>query len=194
MATRSPPASRTLRMAACWPIRFGGPDSLLFRSGQRGTTAMRRSVGDRSRAAAFTYARATLRSPRSEGEGRPLGRVGSKHLHGVGSGRRRVVRLPRQRVGTAGLVGQPGQPGSPRVAMVERGGILPLLPEASAEVAHHRAPDLELHVMPGRSRPELGVDPDGLGAAQVAGIVPPAVAQVDPTVEVKLLILPARMS
>lgn len=69
------------------------------------------------------------------------------------------------------------QPGERAAA--QRGGVVPAFPEAGVEDAHRRAADGELHVVPGRVR-AVGVrDRPALRVALMAGVVAPAVAEVD---------------
>ena len=77
-----------------------------------------------------------------------------------------------------------------RVA-AERLPIFPAFPEDRLHVAHRRTADEELDVVPRRSGPVHGGHPLPLRIAGVRGIVPPAVAQVDPADERHVLLRPA---
>ena len=64
--------------------------------------------------------------------------------------------------------------------LFERRGVLPALTERVIEVAHRRAPDADLDVMPRRVVAVPVVHLLGLHVAEMALVVPAAVAQVDP--------------
>ena len=108
----------------------------------------------------------------------------------MGAGRGRVAQHRRQRAGVPRLADLPGQPGPPRVAVVERGRVLPALPEGDRQVPDGRAADLQLHVVPGRAVAVAPVHRHRLGVAQVALVVAAPVAQVDPAHEGDVLVLP----
>jgi hypothetical protein len=131
---------------------------------------------------------------RRERQRRPLGRVGAKHLDGVGTGRGRVAEHRRQRAWMPRLADPPGQPSPPRVAVVQRGRVLPPLPEGERQVADGRAAHLQLHVVPWRVAAVAFVHRHRLRVAQVALVVPAPVAEVDPTHEGDVLVLPAEMA
>ena len=79
-----------------------------------------------------------------------------------------------------------------RVSMVERGGVVPTLAESVRDVADGRSPELNLNVVPGRSVTVPGVEIDRLRVAFVTGVVPAAVAQVDPADEGDVVVGPRR--
>src|SRR5450631_1187959 len=64
-------------------------------------------------------------------------------------------------------------------AAAENLGVLPPLAEHRFHVADRGAPDSELYVVPGWSRPVHGSDRQRLRVAPVRGVVAPTVAQVD---------------
>ncbi len=64
-------------------------------------------------------------------------------------------------------------------AAVERGRVLPPLPEDGLHVVHGGSGDLGLHVVPGRGGAVLVGQVVGLGVTEVVGVVAAGVAQVD---------------
>src|SRR5918994_962205 len=72
--------------------------------------------------------------------------------------------------------------------MVERGGVIPTFAEGVRDVADRRSPELKLNIVPGRSVPVPGVEIDRLRVAFVTGVIPAAVAQVDPADEGDVLV------
>jgi hypothetical protein len=84
-------------------------------------------------------------------------------------------------------VGQP--PGPERVAVIQRGRVLPALPEGQVQVAHGRAAHLQLGVVPSGTGAKARVELDRLGITQMALVVAAAVAQVDPADEGHVVVL-----
>src|SRR3954447_24395855 len=71
-----------------------------------------------------------------------------------------------------------------RVAGVEWVGVAPTLCERPRKVVDHRPAELDLHVVPGRTRTVvLVVELDHLRVTAVARVVTTTVAEVDPTDE-----------
>ena len=68
---------------------------------------------------------------------------------------------------------------APRRTVVQRRRVTPSLPERELDIRDRRAVDLELHVVPRRTRPVAGVDVCGLLVAAVVAVVVTSVAQVD---------------
>ena len=81
--------------------------------------------------------------------------------------------------GSAGLAGEGAHARAPRVPVVERGRVVPPLPEGVRQVADRRSAHLELHVVPGRAVAVARVELDRLRVAAVPVVVAPPVAEVD---------------
>ena len=104
------------------------PEILIFQVHQSTGAAKRFEIrpGD----AALTVGR--------EGIPRPVRRVGAEDLHGVRPLRCGVVARGWQRIGVARLVGQASDRETPRIAMVERGRVVPAFTEGVRELADCR--------------------------------------------------------
>jgi hypothetical protein len=63
--------------------------------------------------------------------------------------------------------------------VVARGAVLPAFPEGEVDVEDRGALQLRLEVAPGRAEAVAGVDPDGVGVADVLRVIAPAARQVD---------------
>ena len=130
---------------------------------------------------------------RSERIRRLLDRIGPKDLHRVRTASGRIAQHRRERIGPPRLAGEPGKSRAQRVAMVERGRVVPPLAEGEGEIPDRRALDLELDVVPRRPFAVPVVDVDGLGIAPVVLVVVAAVAQIDAADEADVIVLPARV-
>jgi hypothetical protein len=126
-----------------------------------------------------------------ERQARALRRIGPQDLHRVLAGGAGVGQRLRQRAGMARLRDPACQAGAPRVAVVERGGVLPALAEGGHQVPDGRAADLRLHIVPRRPGPVASVQQRHLRVAEVALVVAAAVAEVDPAGEGHVVVEPA---
>jgi hypothetical protein len=93
-----------------------------------------------------------------------------------------------QWVGVARLVGKAPGRDSPRIAMIERGWVLPPFTKCEGEIADRRSSDLELDVVPWRSVAVTVVEFDCLAIAGVSRVVVASVTQIDATHEGHILI------
>lgn len=112
-----------------------------------------------------------------------VGRIGPEYLDGLfarGCGPRMHRERGRRR---ARLAGHAAFDRTPRIAVIERGPIVPPLFERCHQRGDCRASDLELGVVPRRNRPVARVQGDGLGVAEMTVVVVTTVAQIDPTDE-----------
>ena len=78
--------------------------------------------------------------------------------------------------------------------MVERGRVLPSLPERPRQIPDRRAVDLQLDVVPRRSWSVAGIELDRLLVTLMRLVVPPAVAEIDAAGEGDILIRRVRMA
>ncbi len=109
-----------------------------------------------------------------------LGRIGAEHLYGVCALCRRRVTEGWKRHRHRGLAdGACAQPGERRAPTFDRQRIVPSFPERCREVAHGRASDLRLHVVPRRAFPVALIDVLGLRVAAMVDVVAAAVTQID---------------
>jgi len=126
-------------------------------------------------------------APWRERERWVLRRVGPQHLHRHPPSRGRIGQHRWQQACASGLAEKSPYPGPPRVPVIERSGVHPALAEGLIQVTDRRPPDLELHIVPGRTRPVSPIEDHGLRVALVALVVAPPVAEVDPADECDVL-------
>jgi hypothetical protein len=87
-----------------------------------------------------------------------------------------------------GLTGAAGDPRPERVAVIQRGRVLPAFPEAEGQVPDRWPAQLQLDVVPGRPGPVLTVHLDRLGVALMPGVVAAAMGEVDAAGEGHVLV------
>ena len=120
----------------------------------------------------------------SERVGRSFRRIGSQDLDGVPPDRRGRGPDGIERRGLRRFVrGSRDDPGEAKPVPLERRRVVPPFPERFGQIGDSRPTYLRLEVVPRRMRTIGVVQPLRLGVPPVLGVVPSAVAQVDPADE-----------
>ena len=128
-----------------------------------------------------------------EGVRRSFRGIGAKDLDGVATHRGRRCSVDSDGIGDRRLLRCPrDDPREPEPAPLERRRVVPPLPEGLGQVGDGRSSHLRLDIVPGRVRPVRRIQGLRLRIAQVLGVVPAAVTEIDPADERDLLVVPAR--